>query len=84
MRAGRVYGVPYMDAQVPQPLELTLRGFSPRELTARGEARCASHFGTCPFRLDEVRCVPCVCSIGGRVRLYEAHLVATPLPTAAS
>jgi hypothetical protein len=75
-----MYGVPYMSVQLAPPFELTLRGFSPRELRARAEERCASHFAQCPFRVDEVRCVPCVCSIGGRVRLYEARIVARALP----
>jgi hypothetical protein len=75
-----MYGVPYMNVQVAPPFELTLRGFSPRELRSRAQHRCASHFDACPFRVDEVRCVPCVCSIGGRVRLYEAHILASPLP----
>jgi hypothetical protein len=65
-----------MATQEPQTLELTLRGFSPRELTARAEAQCASHFGGAEFQVEECRCVPCVCSVGGRVRLYEARVVA--------
>jgi hypothetical protein len=62
-----------------QAFEVRLRGFSPRELTAQAEQRCAAHFGAERFTVEQARCVPCVCSIGGRVRLYEAHLVASPL-----
>jgi hypothetical protein len=72
--------VPYMDGRQSQPYAVTLRGFSPRELTARAERQCASHFGGERFRVDEARCVPCVCSLGGRVRLYEARILASPLP----
>jgi len=63
-----------------KPFEVRLRGFSPRELTAQAQKRCAAHFGAERFTVEEARCVPCVCSIGGRVRLYEAHLVASALP----
>jgi hypothetical protein len=68
-----------MDGQVAQPLELTLRGFSRSELVARAEQQCAVYFGSCPFQVEETRCVPCVCSLGGRVRLYEARVRARPL-----
>jgi hypothetical protein len=73
-----------MQRQAPETLAFTLRGFSPRELVAEAEQRCSSHFGACSFRLEECSCIPCVCSIGGRVRLYEAHVVARPSATAAA
>jgi hypothetical protein len=56
--------------------EVRLRGFSPRELQRRAEHAAACHFGTCPFRVEEATVTPCMVSCGGRVRLYEAHLVA--------
>jgi hypothetical protein len=79
-----MYGVPYMTVsasatqslELTQPLELTLRGFSPRELTVRAERECRKHFGECAWRIDEATCVPCMGTLGGRVRLYEAHIVA--------
>ncbi len=79
-----MYGVPYMTAsgsasqslRLTQSLELTLRGFSPRELTVRAEHECRRHFGECAWRIDEATCVPCMGTLGGRVRLYEAHIVA--------
>ena len=77
-----MYGVPYMDGQATRPFEVTLRGFSPVELQAEAERRCASYFGRSGFQLEQARCVPCVCSLGGRVRLYEAHYVARPLVAA--
>jgi hypothetical protein len=61
-------------------LELTLRGFSPRELNAKAERECRKHFGECAWRIDEATCVPCMGSLGGRVRLYEAHVVAHSEP----
>ena len=63
-------------ARLTQSLELTLRGFSPRELTVRAEQECRKHFGECAWRIDEATCVPCMGTLGGRVRLYEAHIVA--------
>lgn len=79
-----MYGFPYMQAQASETFAFTLRGFSPRELAAEAEHRCSLHFGPCGFRLEECTCVPCVCSLGGRVRLYEAHVVARPGTLAAS
>jgi hypothetical protein len=71
-----VYGVPYMTASASEQFELTLRGFSPRELNARVERECRKHFGECAWRIDEATCTPCMGTLGGRVRLYEAHVVA--------
>ena len=73
-----MYGMPYMSASpsASGSYELTLRGFSPRELTVLAEQRCRKHFGDCAWRIDEATCVPCMGSLGGRVRLYEAHVVA--------
>jgi len=60
--------------------EVTVRGFSPRELEARAEGECARHFGEKGFRMCERTCAPCLVSLGGRVRLYEARVVAEPAP----
>jgi hypothetical protein len=74
-----VYGVPYkMAATAPERFEVTLRGFSPRELEQRAEGECARHFGDEDWRMCEKTCAPCLVSLGGRVRLYEAHFVAEP------
>jgi hypothetical protein len=70
-----------MEAQAAQPYELTLRGFSPRELSERAKHLCSLHFGGAAFEVSECRCVPCVCSLGGRVRLYETRVVACPIGT---
>ena len=59
------------------PFELTLRGFSPRELDACAERACRKHFGECPWRMEHCSCVPCVCTLGGRALLYEAKYVAS-------
>lgn len=76
-----VYGVPYMDSELDPVFQVTLRGFSRSELAVRAKRQCALHFGAEGFRVEEQACVPCVCSLGGRVRLYEAHFVATPVAT---
>ena len=72
-----MYGVPYMKPATPDALELTLRGFSPRELNERVEQECRRHFGGCAWEIAESRCIPCMGTLGGRVRLYETHVVAT-------
>ena len=71
-----MYGVPYMTASASELFELTLRGFSPRELTVTAERECRRHFGECAWRIDEATCIPCMGTLGGRVRLYEKHVVA--------
>jgi hypothetical protein len=66
-----------MTATGTECFELTLRGFSPRELTECAERECRKHFGECAWQIDEATCVPCMGSLGGRIRLYEAKVVAT-------
>jgi hypothetical protein len=73
-----MYGVPYMSAAADESFQLTLRGFSPRELSAKAESECRKHFGECAWRIDEATCVPCMGTLGGHVRLYEARIVASP------
>jgi hypothetical protein len=55
-----------------EELELTLRGFSPDELRACAEKRCACY----GLEVREAEIRPCMISAGGRVRLYEGHFVA--------
>ncbi|HEY4347238.1 MAG TPA: hypothetical protein VGM80_06570 [Gaiellaceae bacterium] len=69
-----------MTASESESFELTLRGFSPRELSARAENECRKHFGECAWQLDQATCVPCMGTLGGRIRLFEAHFVATSEP----
>jgi hypothetical protein len=69
-----------MDERAQDSLELTLRGFSPEELKACAEERCAC-FGL-EVREAEIR--PCMISPGGRVRLYEGHFRATRVADAAA
>jgi hypothetical protein len=69
-----------MVAVEAEPLELTLRGFSPRELEAFVERECKRHFGQCAWRIDRATCTPCMETLGGRVRLFEAHVVASGKP----
>jgi len=73
-----VYGLPYMSATADEHLELTLRGFSPRELRQTAERECRKHFGECAWRIEEQTCIPCMGSLGGHVRLYEARFVVAP------
>ncbi len=78
--------MPYMTipSGIPSNLEsfvLTLRGFSPRELVAQAERQCKRHFGECAWQIEEATCVPCMGSVGGHVRLYEAHVVASGIPS---
>jgi hypothetical protein len=60
-----------------EPFQLTLRGFSPRELNRCAERACRKHFGDRGWRIEECRCVPCVCTLGGRALLYETRIVAS-------
>ncbi len=64
------------DAQ-GRSLRLTFRGFSPAELRARAEQECGRHFGGREWALAESEYVPCLATLGGRVRLYEGRFVAT-------
>ncbi len=60
-------------------VELTLRGFSPAELRACAERRCACY----GLELREARIRPCMVSPGGRVRLYEGRFLARAARAAA-
>jgi hypothetical protein len=62
-----------MDDRPQNSLELTLRGFSPEELKACAEKRCACY----GLEVTEAEIKPCMLSPGGRVRLYEGHFLAT-------
>ena len=53
-------------------IELTIRGFSPHELKACAEKRCACY----GFTVCESTIRPCMVSQGGHVRLYEGRFVA--------
>ena len=69
-----------MTASTPEPFELTLRGFSPRELQEAAERECRKHFGECAWRIDQQTCTVCMGTLGGRARLYETHVVARMHP----
>jgi homoaconitase/3-isopropylmalate dehydratase large subunit len=66
-----------MTASESESFTFTLRGFSPRELGAQAERECRKHFGECAWKIEESTCAPCMGTLGGRVRLYEARVVAT-------
>jgi hypothetical protein len=61
-------------------MKLTLRGFSPAELRACAEKRCACYGLT----VSQAEIRPCMVTAGGRVRLYEGHFVARPREDAAA
>ena len=61
-----------MEQRPQDSLELTLRGFSPEELKACVEKRCACY----GLKVREAQIRPCMVSAGGRVRLYEGRFVA--------
>jgi hypothetical protein len=61
-----------MEQRAQESLELTLRGFSPEELRACAEKRCACY----GLKVRESQIRPCMISPGGRVRLYEGRFVA--------
>jgi hypothetical protein len=52
--------------------QLTLRGFSPEELRACAEKRCACY----GLKVLQAEIRPCMVSQGGHVRLYEGRFVA--------
>jgi len=62
-----------MGAEESELVELTLRGFSPEELKACAEKRCACY----GLEVKESQIRPCMVSPGGHVRLYEGRFVAT-------
>ena len=66
-----------MTASASEPFEVTLRGFSPRELRQAAEQECRRHFGECAWQINEATCEVCMGTIGGRARLYEARIIAT-------
>jgi hypothetical protein len=61
-----------MTERVLEEFQLTLRGFSPEELKACAEKRCACY--GLEVRESDIR--PCMVSQGGHVRLYEGRFVA--------
>jgi hypothetical protein len=67
-----------MDERTPDRFELTLRGFSPEQLRACAEKRCAC--AGLEVREAEIR--PCMVTPGGRVRLYEGHFLAARVAAA--
>ena len=66
--------------RLPDSLELTLRGFSPEQLRACAEKRCAFY----GLKVCESDIKPCMVSPGGRVRLYEGHFLAARVADAAA
>jgi hypothetical protein len=61
-----------MERRTEDSLELMIRGFSPEELRACAEKRCACY----GLKVREAEIRPCMVSAGGHVRLYEGRFVA--------
>jgi hypothetical protein len=60
-----------------------VRGFSPADLRRRAARDCGEVFGSdCGWRFTQEKIVPCMVSIGGRVRLYEGRFEASRSPVA--
>ena len=55
-----------------------VRGFNPADLRRRAARDCGEAFGGEPdWRFTREEIVPCLVSIGGRVRLYEGRFEAS-------
>lgn len=78
-----MYGVPYMTSTKAGEVSVVVRGLSPADLRRCAVRECERVFGAqdcwC-FTQSEV--VPCLVSLGGRVRLYEGRFVAVEDPRA--
>jgi hypothetical protein len=60
-----------------------VRGFSPADLRRRAALDCGKVFGSDgDWRFTQETIVPCLVSIGGRVRLYEGRFEASNSPVA--
>ena len=73
-----MYGSPYMKLAAVNVSDdratITVRGFSPADLRRRAARDCGRLFGEdggWQFTREEI--VPCLRSMGGRVRLYEGR-----------
>lgn len=56
---------------------LILRGISPQRMHLRAGREFDARFGVRGWRLKDERFLPCVVTVGGRVRLYEGRFDAT-------
>ena len=77
-----MYGLPYMTLDVVNVsgdrASVLVRGFSPSELRRRATRDCREALGSgADWRFTREEIVPCLVSIGGRVRLYEGHFEAS-------
>jgi hypothetical protein len=83
-----VYGLPYMMLDVlnvsDDRASVLIRGFSPADLRRRAARDCKQAFGSdAGWRFTQEEIVPCLVSIGGRVRLYEGRFEAARSSTLA-
>ena len=72
-----VYGVPYMSPTSSPEVSVVLRGLSPTDVRRCAVRECERVLGSqdC-WCFTEAQVVPCLVSLGGRVRLYEGRFVA--------
>jgi hypothetical protein len=73
-----VYGAPYMTAQADLLVDerLVLRGPSPDALRRQACLAFDDRLGEQSWRFGATSFLPCLVSIGGRVRLYEGRFEA--------
>ncbi len=62
-----------------QAKTIVLRGFSPSELRRHAVRSCNAGGGGDSWRIVDESFVPCLVSLGGRVRLYEGRFRAVPV-----
>ena len=64
-----------MAAVAPErdPQEIVVRASCRAALEGRAVKECRRRFGDCPFQLSEGTVCPCMVSLGGHVRLWEAR-----------
>jgi hypothetical protein len=73
-----MYGAPYMVSVSPDRVAVVARGFSRSALREQAVRECERVLGRQDdWQLTQAEIVPCMVSLGGRVRLYEGRFVAT-------
>ena len=67
-------GTDHLDAALlEQAKTIVLRGFSPSELRSHAARSCNAGGAADSWRIVDESFVPCLLSLGGRVRLYEGR-----------
>ena len=63
---------------------VVVRGFSPADLRLRAARECGRALGSSGWQFTQEKIVPCMVSIGGRVRLYEGRFEASRSPVSSA